>query len=464
MSSLKEKMESLDRENYGYNEGENYMSDTKNWVCIHVTKYEPQNNSEGNLSIKTTGMATGYELPRATVHVTLNQIVSSHMGGNWDAVPIVVLAPYEDVVSKNGNPSEVAAEDTYFTPNPDTGLVLPESAYIIKPNPNNEKLIEIGEHGATYKTDNYTDQEIEEILSICDNWDRKQYERYVNGIVSEYEVPAILGYDDKLIKVYENTKDKQAFMRGIFEEKRFDMLNNILRNATVKMSLEKMGYHYVEAHEDSVSGKIAAVAREAGIEGDSGNKGHSCSVEYELEIQGCAFSRLAKVLKSKNVDDIYDYLTEYKRPLSDEITANILSDTPLPDIHETFEQIYNDYVSQRRSSLEIDKAGNFTPAEFITRRENYLKKMEKGLKEYSPHLYTTLSRHSRRIMIECTQALKELKQDPKVFAELKQRLSGNKENISEIFEDNSFSDSTRTPNQPNSDFLSIFAESKKNKR
>ena len=148
------------------------------WLCVHATNYMPRRDRNGNVYIPTTGMATGYKYARATVHFTLNQIVSSHMGGNWDASPIVVLAPYNDIVAKNGNPRMVASEDTFFIPNPDTGLILPETTHIIRPD--NGRLFNIGEHVSTYKTDKFTDQEIETILSLVPLSSRQEYEKYAN--------------------------------------------------------------------------------------------------------------------------------------------------------------------------------------------------------------------------------------------------------------------------------------------
>lgn len=420
MSNLQEELEKLPK--YGSDEGADYMADMNNWVCVHVTKYEPKNNEKGEKYIETTGMATGYKLPRATVHVTLNQIVGNHGYGNWDAASIVVLAPYNDVVRLNGNPQEVAAEDTYFAPNPDTGLVLPDSAYIVKPDAKCKELFVIGEHGATYKTENYTQQEIDKILKL-NLLDESKYRKYLNGDFSEYEVDRILAYDKKLKQLYDKTKDKRAFLRGVMEEDRFVVLNHLLRNYVAHKALEKMGYHYIFAHEDNVSGKIAEVAREAGLKGDSGNKGHSYSVEIELEQHGCALVDLVEVLKTKKVDDIYTYLTESKGPLCEEVIDNILSDKPLPDIHGTFKKVYNGYVEHLKTRYEMDKNSDCIPDEVLKRWENTISKMDKGLEQYNPHINTTLLKHSRRMKLECTIALRELKQNSVAYETLKHLLS-----------------------------------------
>lgn len=456
MSDLHEELEEMHE--YSHDKGVDYMSDTNNWVCVHVTKYEPKHNEKGEAYIETTGMATGYKLPRATVHVTINQIVGNHGYGNWDAASIVILAPYNDVVHLNGNPQEVAAEDTYFAPNPDTGLVLPSNAYIIKPNKNCEELFVIGEHGATYKTENYTQEEIDKILKLSLS-DESKYHSYLSGDIPEYEVERILGYDKKLMKIYDKTKDKRAFIRGILEEDRYVILNHLLRDYVTHKALEKMGYHYVFAHEDIVSGKIAEVARNIGIKGNSGNKGHSNSVEMELEQHGCALVNLVEVMKTKDADSIYTYLTEFKRPLSEEVITNIITDKPLPDIYGTFEEIYNDYVERLKTRYEMYKEDASMSDDVMKHWKNTINKMDKGLKHYSPHIDTTLHRHSQRMKLEYTQALKELKQTPKVFETLQQRLIKRNQGQDEIGEafDEIFGKRKTNPKQENV-IMSLFKE------
>jgi len=55
-------------------------------------------------------------------------------------------------------------------------------------------------------------------------------------------------------------------------------------------------------------------------------------------------------------------------------------------------------------------------------RKKELSKMEKGIKEYCPFLDTVLHRHAKRMTMECNQALKELKKDPKSYNQLKSLL------------------------------------------
>ena len=460
MVDLQEEMENMNSKTYKYNEGVDYMSDANNWLCVHVTKYEPKKNSDGDLSIETTGMATGYKLPRATVHFTLNQIVHSHMGGNWDNTPIVVLVPYKDIVGKNGNPQEIALEDTYFTPNPETGLALPESSYIVKPNPDMTELFEIGSNGATYKTGGYTSKQIEEILQyFCSDDEKKEYENCTKGIVSDYDVPWILNKEKRLIKAYEMAKDKKAFLRGMLEEKKFEILNYCLRNAVVKMAMRKMGYHYVLAHEGEVSKKVAEVAISAGISGNSGDKGHSASVEHKLQQHGCMLNDLVDVLKTKDINIIYEYLTEKETPLSSDIIANILSDKPIPDVYKTYEEVYKDYATRFKKNYESEKSRGY----FTDNDKNFwtigLKKLDKeSIKEYNPYLHSTLFLQARRVSVECKNALKELRQDAKAFASLKQLLENHKkkdDNIDDILKE-LYRVNKDNPLLKDNDFLSMF--------
>ena len=463
MSELTEKLEELPKF-YG-DDAVDYMSDMKNWVCVHVTKYEPKQNDNGELYIETTGMATGFKLPRGTIHFALNQIVGNNGGGNWDAASIVVLIPYKDVVRQNGNPLEVAAEDTYFAPSPDTGLLLPDNTYTVRPDPNSKELFVIGEHSATYKTDNYTDKEIEMILNL-NSLDKEKYYEYLNGDISDSTVKTKLGYNKKLIELYEQTKDKKAFMRGLLEEDRFTILNHLLRDYVTQKAVEKMGYYFVYAHENAASGKIADVACDAGLKGNSGNKGHSNSVAYELEVHGIKLINSVKILKSKNVDEIYQHLTGYKKPLKEEIIDNILSDAPLPDIYNTFEAVYNDYVERYKAHYEMGKDSYFITDKVKKNWETFISQMENGLKAYCPNLDTTIRRHAKRMQLEFTQALKELKKDEKVFTELKQRLAPQSSaQVNIDIELKEILDKPKADTEfESSDFMNLFIENGKNGR
>lgn len=410
-----------------------YMSNMDHWLCVHVTKFMPKRNKNGKLFMPTTAMATGNKLPRATVHVTLNRVVSSHIAGSWDSMPIVVLAPYRGVVAENGNPSEIATEDTYFIPNPDTGLVLPPETCIVKPD--NSCLFRIGDHVATYKTDDFTTEEIATILSYVSPFEREEYEMFERSNVPEYDIKQLLGYDKELIEIYNNS-NKQEFLHGLLDEDRWVILTHFLRDAVVRMMMEKMGYKFVMSHEDSISGRVADVARSAGISGNSGNKGHSGSLEKELEEAGVFVSGLMDTFATANVNDIYDMLV-MGRGTMDELTYSyiqkpiiqgIMSDT-VPDFYDCYKVCFTNYMDCQISVKQYETEFNAQYDDLVGRNTELQKDIESlnklkqgGIAAYDPHLDVAFRRHVARMTKMYIHAIDNLKKKSK-YTELQQHLN-----------------------------------------
>jgi len=418
-------------------EDEKYMADMSHWVCVHVTNFMPKRNKNGQLFMPTTAMATGNKLPRATIHVTLNQIVYSHMFGSWDAMPIVVVSPYNDIVKENGNPTAVASEDTYFTPNPDTGLVLPKETCIIKPD--NGSLFHIGDKVATYKTEKFTDGEIETLLTYIDPYDQEQYKKLSEGVFQESEIPWLLGHNKNWIKAYESSNNKREFIAGLLEEDRYVILTRFLRNTITRQMMEKMGYKFVNSHEDNISGRVARVARDAGIPGDSGNKGHSFSIEKELEEDGVFLACLMDSFESLNIDEMYKELTRGKGSMCNLVYAaiqqplieGILSDT-VPNIYGFYQNRFNNYMERQidfttyeignliRYNKEYNESLDKLPE--LQEQLEHKKELQKGgISVYSPRLATAFKRHASRMTQKYVKTVEKLKQTPK-YAVLKQRL------------------------------------------
>lgn len=260
-----------------------YMSDTKHWCIVHATQYTPLQHEDGTMYIPSTAMATNFEKPRTTVHTTFNHVVKSHGSGSWNNMPIVVLAPYNDIVKENGNPVEIATNDTYWSVGTTKGFVLPDTAYVVRPS--NDVLFNIGEHEATYKRDNYTEEEIKTIVEMMSHVDRAEYEKYKNGDLEDYEIELEFYGDERIKKMYDAAKDKRAFLRGLFEESRFDIISHYLRNIVVRMTMEKMGfrelYDVYDGSEPNES--VVETAMNMGIHADESNKGHSNSFYSEME-------------------------------------------------------------------------------------------------------------------------------------------------------------------------------------
>ena len=394
-----------------------YMSDMNNWLCVHATNYMPRRNKDKKLYIPTTAMATGYKYPRATVHVTLNQIVASNNGGNWDAQPIVILMPYKDVVEKNGAPRMVASEDTFFIPDPDTGLVLPESVVIVRPN--NDTLFNIGDKVSTYKTDHFTDEEIETILSF-DPWNKEEYEKYDKCDFKDYELEHILR-DELVRKNYKESKNKRAFLRGLLEETRMVILTKFLREAVVRMTMEKMGYKYISSHEDDISGVVYKVADKKGLDATSGNKGHSSTRESDFENIGCMYLGMIENCETNDIEKIYEYC-ELGWSGGRDLAVIISTDAPFPDVYQMYVQDFQRHQETVRGivGFDINMAAQYPDNEYYQKKAaegkrtlKYVEEMERGgIVKYNPNLDIVLRRNATRLNQQFIRAMEKLRRNP----------------------------------------------------
>ena len=350
-----------------------YVTDMDNWLCVHATKYLPLKSKDGEMYIPTTAMANNFaKHPRSTIHFTLNHIVASHGYGSWDGASVVVLAPYKVMVKLNKNPAEVAAMDTYWSVDPDVGLKLPENTYIVKPD--NNVLFHVGENGATYKTDNFTDEEIQQIESMLSPLDRQVYNKYKNVEFEDWEVEQIVQVLPKTAqKLYEGSKDKKAFLRGMFEESKFEMLAKYLRNVVVNMAIEKMGYRQVEFFD--VDKKCFAVAKTAianNVSAQASDKGHGNSLYAVPEETYYFISSMLNggvltkgIYKQQNLDGLYLEIQNVQRQLPygkilvDSIVNNKSIDfyniyfrTFMNEVHT---RVANGWMDEVKTIAEFDK-------------------------------------------------------------------------------------------------------------
>lgn len=358
------------------------MADMSNWCVVHTTRYMPRKNSDGTMYISSTAMATDFNNPRSTVHVALNHVVRSHAYGSWDDAPIVVLAPYNDVVKINGNPAEIAGTDTYWSVAPDAGLRLPETGYVVQPD-DNGPLFNIGERGATYKRDKYTDEEIAQIESMMDERDLEYYIMYKNGDMDLWDIEQALRGDARIRKMYDMSSDKKAFLRGLFEEVRFEMLSKCLRDAVVKKSMQKIGKQYVYDIRDGneKSQKIADVAEKAGIPSTASNKGHATSLYMKVEefwqykiswlLDGYEYSDVPGILKT-DTKSLYDVIMKQKGDVCVQaVIQNLVENKPI-DFMRLYEDAYQAAVKEQ-IDLVFTSLENYT--EIVKRYENGIEGM-----------------------------------------------------------------------------------------
>lgn len=394
----------------GYRErsnAEKYMSDMDNWCVVHATKYLPKRNTDGNMVIETTAMATNFEsVPRSTVHTTLNHVVGGHNGGSWGDMPYVILMPYNDVVALNGHPREVSMFDTYFAPNPDTGLILPKSAYLVRPSDeNNGDLYTIGEHEATYKTSNFTDDEIQFILNNVDEYSKQRYLDYLftGELPSDGLVEAYLLYDDELIKQYKNASNKHEFLRNAMAKYRNVILTQFLRDTVVKLVMQENGYKYVKGSDgDNIARAARDIAKQSGLKSDASNKGHSFSLEKNMEEVYCNLMDVLNDLYTNghNAPDVYRILVVdgWPEDFCLHIAECILKDRPI--------DCYQFYVDRFISAAKRNDCEYRTVA------------------DYSPGLDVTLRRNARLMQNKFIQWIHYIKTKP-MYAELKKILAEN---------------------------------------
>lgn len=363
-----------------------YMSDINNWCILHTTKYLPQRNKNGKMFIPTTAMATNFEIPRATVHTTLNHVVQSWEGTeDWNDMPYVIFMPYNDLVARNQKPLEVSAYDTYFAPNPDSGLTLPDNAYIVRPS--NDCLYSIGETEATYKTDNFTEEEIKFIIDNMDEQDRRLYNQYsdVDYLVDHWRVYI---NDPRSIELFEKSNDKRAFIHGMMEEARMIVLTKCLRNIVVKLAMNERGFKYIRprsAYDDIVAKSVANTAVNNGLNGDETPKGHWDSLGRTLEM---VYSGLHRSLQSiyscgNDLNKVIDTLNDPTEPFLMHIVDSIVNSKPI--------NVYEFYVEG-----------------MINRYKNGIK----SISEYSPELDKTFQRNSVVMAKEFMQWLEYIKHEP----------------------------------------------------
>ena len=405
--------------------GKDYMAKPENWCVVHATKYLPRRNQNGTMYIPSTAMATNFEVPRNTVHTTFNHVVRGHMMGNWDDSPIVVLTPYSDIVKANGNPAQVSGVDTYWSVNPHTGLVLSDKTFVIQPS--NDVLYSINEHAATYKRDNFTEEEIQTILSMLNPEELETYNKYKNGDLKDYEIEHEFYGDERIKKMYESAQNKKAFLRGLFEESRFDILSHFLRNAVVRMSMEKMGFRESDELSDgsSVNTAVAETAVNMGLHATSSNKGHSGSIYAEMEnfwgyAKTCFDGGFDKygILKAPDCEELIVFMAKHinTNPVMREIIQNLIENKPL-DFMKLYEKRFmlsiksskfwiESGIRQKNEDLKYvdtypipEEAKQIQKAETKQRIQEYKKELAyfesiKQISDFDVHLAETLKKNA----------------------------------------------------------------------
>lgn len=376
---------------------ESYMENPDHWLLVHATNYLPLQNPAGEYYIPTTAMATDFKIPRGTIHTTLNHIVYSHGEGNWDETDTIILAPFNSTTKLNGNPLEVSYADTYFAPNPDTGLILPPQTRIVTPTTTLPEgtLYEIRGNTTVYKSIDYTPTETETILNIVrDVWKRNfddyiKYDKWSRGELDDWELTQLLEYStDKRIKqMYNKSKDKKAFLRGLYANSRDKLLSQYVREIATRATAEQIGYRFInEAYENSdTANTIANTAEKLGIQGNSSNKGHSNSLSATIEDQFLIFAHQLKNLKqhSQNLDELYNFIAKESQRSNyyTQIVYAIVNNIELPLYQQIQNDIKNDFHKKENSIAEYSKNLDIVAQRWAPKANQELKEFRQKLQK-----------------------------------------------------------------------------------
>ena len=372
------------------------MSDTHNWVCVHATRYMPPRNSDGTMFIPTTAMVTNYEIPRTTVHVSLNHVVESHNAGAWEDCPYVIFAPYTDIVKQNTNPKCVSLFDTYFVPDSDHGLSMPSSAYIVQPS--DKEFYEIGEHVATYKRGNYTKQEKEFLLSLMPSDIQQKYKQFTEYTLDQgytaYFFNIDIPDDNERYNIL-STKYKQQMDK--YGE---DLLSSYLRNYVVRLAMESKGFQYVSTYY-AVSNAACEAVKDSGIPTNVDEKSHFGSIERAMEDLYFAMrTQYITILNEYEISALYDnFVTEPYGEWLDQQLVEEDESLPKINLHTLKAIINNEPIDFYKKYCDV----------FATHKYNT---DAKTIAEYSVELDKALRKNSQILEIEFQNAVQTLKQNP----------------------------------------------------
>ena len=408
------------------------MSSPDNWCCVRAIDIEPWYDEEGNVVLPSLGQLAGGEIERNTVHTTLNHVVESHKGGNWDGHLYVVFAPYNDVVARNGKPVGLDLVDTYFSTDVDTGLVIPkDSAYVVQPSSEpGGPLYTIGEHGATYKMDYFTEDEIQTILSMLQPAELKEYNRLMAGDLTDSEINVALGYA-RVKTWYEKSTNKKQFLIGLMHENRMVILTRFLRDAVVRLAMAKKGFQYiddtvyraVEEERGECKSQVEKAIQDVAIKEkiDTGSSRHANSF-YGLNgfgVQGAAEMLRVEVngiISENNMDDLFVKLYKFyhqENAQQRSLAEAVLYGRFIDNIYdEVYQPLFQHYKQDQQNKADADTTSK---PQFIERYGYMYSGVQefKTIEEFDPKLAKALKRQSSVLFDKLRKWRKSMENDPK---------------------------------------------------
>jgi hypothetical protein len=152
-------------------------------ITVRVMKFKPDMSEDGmSFILKSPFDATKGEILRTSSHFTLNHKVSSHMYGDWDTAPYILLTPLAKMIENNGQPENFNTVDTWWNLHPGQGLVIPVSdAIYIEKVENLPCLFEKQVNGSILvKSKNFTEADISDIQEMLRE-DKNTLKDFIKG-------------------------------------------------------------------------------------------------------------------------------------------------------------------------------------------------------------------------------------------------------------------------------------------
>lgn len=137
---------------------------------VHATNHRPIRNRDGSNRIDERFSASGHA--RSTVHVALNAQVESHaFSSDWSGYMFIIVAPMDETIALNGNPSSLIGHDTWWEVPPGHGLKLPDSTIIIKPGATRAVQYFPESKEVRYKNQGITKEDADELLDQASDYE-----------------------------------------------------------------------------------------------------------------------------------------------------------------------------------------------------------------------------------------------------------------------------------------------------
>lgn len=155
---------------------------------VHATDFDPKvSKTTGELYIEEQFSATG--LPRTSIHGSLNHFVESNtFSSDWSSKGVILVAPMDKVVEKNGEPYALIGHDTYFAVTPNEGLLLPTETIVISPGASKAIQTLSDGHEIRYKADGITVDDVHELVGMAQGYELNKIVRMLG--IDIYKLPS----------------------------------------------------------------------------------------------------------------------------------------------------------------------------------------------------------------------------------------------------------------------------------